>query len=145
MYNPEEIRRLAKEYVRTGDTRIFEKLLTEQLSDIIDIQLAKKYKGLREYWGDIRQDILLQFWKWAVEGTAKGVNLRESLKKASTKDFYNFFYLRISTFLYYRVAELEKEYESLKTNVTFFDDLPMQWKTKFGIELEDKDWEFYGK
>ena len=72
MYQKEEVERLAKEYVDTGKEQVFEKLI-EALIPVIDVQLGKNYSSLKEFWGDLRQDVVVHL--YSVRGNIQNTTL----------------------------------------------------------------------
>jgi len=133
MYQKEEIERFAKKYVDTGDEQVFETLI-KILIPMIDVQLGKSYSSLKEFWDDLRQEVLLKLWK-----------NREGLLTTESTHFCSYFYGRIRVWLFRACKKLKKpSYDDLNKNVTYFDDLTAEEKAKLGFEAVADDFDIYG-
>lgn len=130
MYNEETIDRLVEEYKRTSKDAVFEKLLSE-LVNIIDMQLVKKYEGAEIFWDDLRQEVLLKIWK-----------NREGIKNTKTVIPFQHYYGQIRYWLRNGVKRIKPALKDLDT--IYFDDLGIEDKRRFGIELTEEDWEYFG-
>lgn len=141
-FNSERINQLAQEYVRTSDDAVFERLMLEELKPMIRVQLGKNYTSIKDFWEDMRQEVLLYLWK-----------NRENVKTTKSKSCYRFYYQKIRYVLNMIVENWNrtptrvtlkrgmkiKTYDSQMVNVTFFDDLSLEEKIELGIA--DEIWE----
>lgn len=98
MYDIDKIEQLAGVYAETADDRGYE-LLLELLIPVIDIQLSQKYSNLREYWDDMRQEVLLKLWK-----------NRTTLCFTKSKKLYRFLRERIRDNLNRSMNKIKKDY-----------------------------------
>ena len=103
-YAKEEIKRLAEEYIKSGDDDVFSNLLNNQLIYVIKAQLAKKYGSLYEYWDDMETEVVMKLWK-----------NREGIKTTSTKVLYHFFSGRIRRDLFRASQKMKKLYQAEET------------------------------
>jgi len=135
MYQKEEVERLAGEYVETGDEQVFEALI-KALIPLIDVQLGKNYSSLKEFWGDLRQEVLLRICK-----------NRGGLSVTLSKSFYQYYYNHIRDYL--RSArnilqgkrkdkKIKMGCDGLNPEVTYFEDLSIDERKKFGIDVPKK-------
>lgn len=130
MYQKEEIERFAKKYVDTGDEQVFETLI-KALIPMIDVQLGKNYSSLKEFWDDLRQEVLLKLHK-----------NREGLSTIKSISLYQFLYQRIRRDLFRAMKKYKKEFDVFNPKVTCFEDLTLEEKKKLGIEpIEEEDYD----
>lgn len=106
MYRVKEIEQLAQKYAKTGNDKIFEALI-RALIPLIDIQSARRYPDLKEYWDDIKQEVLLKLWK-----------NRTSLSFTASKKLYRFLYNRIHRDLFRAIKKIKKK---------IIGDVPEKW------------------
>jgi len=126
MYQKEEIEQLAKKYVETQEEEVFEALI-KALESLINVQLGKNYSSLKQFWGDLRQEVLLKLYK-----------NRGGLSTTRSKSLYQFLYQRIRRDLFRACKKLKKQYDALNQDVTYFDDLTREEKAKLGFESKKK-------
>ena len=135
MYQKEEVERLAGEYVETGDEQVFEALI-KALEPLIDVQLGKNYSSLKEFWDDLRQEVLLKLHK-----------NRGGLSVTKSKSLCAYFYQRIRGCLWraaqklqgkYKDKKIKMGYDVLNPEVIQFEDLPDQDKKRLGFEAYKK-------
>jgi len=98
MYQIEEIEHLAQQYVGSESDEVFEGLINA-LIPLIDMQSARKYPDLKEYWDDMKQEVLLKLWK-----------NRRGLLFTTDKKLYRFLYRRIFRDLFRAVKRIKKDY-----------------------------------
>ena len=136
-FDVERINQLTQEYVETSDDSVFERLMLEELGPIIRVQLGKNYTSIRDFWEDMRQEVLMHLWK-----------NRESVKTTKSKSCYRFYYQRIRHILNTIVINGNRDptrvtlkrgmkvssYDIRRSNITFFDDLSNTDKLELGIE-----------
>jgi len=136
MYQKEEVERLAGEYVETGDEQVFEALI-KALIPLINVQLGKNYSRYKEFWDDLRQEVLLKLWK-----------NRGGLSKTSNKSLFTHYYQRIRIHLWRAVQRIQGKrkdekikmgYDGLSPEATYLEDLSMEEKQKLGIEPFEED------
>ena len=127
MYQKEEIEQLAKKYVETQEEEVFEALI-KALIPLINVQLGKNYSSLKEFWDDLRQEVLLKLHK-----NRGGVLITQA------RSLYQYFYSFIRYQLYRRVKELH--YDSLNRRIIAFDDLSLEEQKKLGIEPNEEDYD----
>lgn len=142
MYQKEEIERLAKKYVETQEEEVFEALI-KALIPLINVQLGKNYSRLKQFWDDLRQEVLLKLHK-----------NRRGLSTIKSINFCAHFYSRIRTHLWRAVQKLQGKYkdekikmgyDALNKDVNYFDDLTAKEKRKLGIEVTRKDYDIFGE
>jgi len=139
MYQKEEVERLAGEYVETGSEQVFEALI-KALIPLIDVQLGKNYSSLKEFWDDLRQEVLLRICK-----------NRGGLFVTPSKSLYQYYYNHIRDYL--RSArnilqgkrkdkKIKMGYDGLNAEVTYFEDLTLEERKKLGIEpIEEENYD----
>jgi len=135
MYQKEEVERLAGEYVETGSEQVFETLI-KALIPLINVQLGKNYSSLKEFWDDLRQEVLLKIWK-----------NRGGLSDTKSIRYFQYFYSRIRAILWRASRQLQGKgedekikmgYDGLNPNVTYFDDLSPDDLKRLGFEVPPK-------
>jgi len=130
MYQKEEIEQLAKKYVETQEEEVFEALI-KALILLIDVQLGKNYSSLKEFWDDLRQEVLLKLWK-----------NRGGLSTVKSTSLYQFLYRRIRRDLFRAAKKIKMGYDRYNPNVTYLEDLTLEEKRKLGIEpIEEEDYD----
>jgi DNA-directed RNA polymerase specialized sigma24 family protein len=138
MYQKEEVERLAGEYVETGDERVFEALI-KALIPLIDVQLGKNYSSLKEFWDDLRQEVLLRVYR-----------NRGGLRTTKSTVLYQYFYNRIRDYLFQAVGILQGKrkkkkikmgYDMLNSDIISLDALSVKEKQKLGIDLTEEDYD----
>ena len=138
MYQKEEIERLAKKYVETQEEEVFEALI-KALIPLIDAQLGKNYSRLKQFWDDLRQEVLLKLHK-----------NRGGLSTTKSINFCTHFYRRIRVHLWRAAQQLQGKrkdkkikmgYDGLSSEVTYLEDLSMEEKKKLGIEPSDESYD----
>lgn len=136
MYQKEEVERLAKEYVETGDEQVFETLI-KALIPLIDVQLGKNYSSLKEFWNDLRQEVLLRICK-----------NRGGLSTTSSIKLCHYLYSHIRSYLNEIAKKLQGKrkkkkikmgYDTLNSKVSYLEDLSMEEKKSLGIEPVEED------
>ena len=103
MYNNETIDALAREYVESKNDKVFERLLLDELSNLIDFQLAKHYSSVESSWEDMKQDVFLKLWA-----------NRENLAAIRTKKLSQYFYRRIQDWLNRSCNQMKKHDEVIQ-------------------------------
>lgn len=151
-YKKEEINRLANEFAN-GNDESFNNLLTNHLTEIIGIQLAKNYKGY-PYWDDLKQEVLLYLWQ-------KKESIRKSIKKSKMSPsnyLWGFIRSRLKEIIDkintspsgltdLRRSEFDEDREATKKtkaediDVVGFDDLTGNEKRELGVETDEDDWD----
>ena len=126
MYQKEEIERLAKKYVETQEEEVFE-VLIKALESLINVQLGKNYSSLKEFWDDLRQEVLVKLYK-----------NREGIFTTESTHFCSYFYGRIRVWLFRACKQLAKQYDALNRDVIYFEDLAPDERRKIGIEVPPK-------
>ncbi len=96
MYQKEEVERLAEKYVETGNEQVFEALI-KALRPLINVQLGKNYSSLKEFWDDLRKEVLLRISK-----------NRGGLSTTKSKSLYQFLYQRIRRDLFRAAKKMNK-------------------------------------
>ena len=130
MYKKEEVERLAGEYVETGDEQVFEALI-KTLIPLINVQLGKNYSSLKEFWDDLRQEVLLKIWK-----------NRGGLFDTKSRSFYQYYYRRVRTWLFRESMKIKKGYDALNLRAFSLDDLTLEEKESLGIDsIEEENYE----
>ena len=129
MYQKEEIEQLAKKYVETQEEEVFEALI-KALEPLINVQLGKNYSSLKEFWDDLRQEVLLKLHK-----------NRGGLSTTKSISLYQFLYQRIRRDLFRACKKLRDQYDALNEDVTYLDDLLAKEKLRIGIEVGDSDYD----
>lgn len=136
MYQKEEVERLAKKYVETGDEQVFEELI-KALEPLINVQLGKNYSSLKEFWDDLRQEVLLRIWK-----------NRGGLFTTKSRSLYQYLYNRIRDYLSQttdiiqgrrKKKKIKMGYDRQNLDVDYFEDLSMKKKKKLGIEPVEEE------
>ncbi len=129
MYQKEEVERLAETYVETGDEQVFETLI-KALEPLINVQLGKNYSSLKEFWDDLRQEVLLRIWK-----------NRGGLKINKSRSLYQYLYSHIRYHLWAVRNALQGErkkekikmgYDMLNKNIIAFADLGFRQDLRLG-------------
>lgn len=126
MYQKKEVERLAGKYVETGNEQVFEELI-KTLIPLINVQLGKNYSSLKQFWDDLRQEVLLKVWK-----------NREGLLTIKSISLYHFFYQRIRRDLFRAAKKVKKEYDVLNNNIVLFPEVPRPYRLELG--LDDEPW-----
>jgi len=135
MYQKEEVERLAGKYVETGNEQVFEALI-KALIPLINVQLGKNYSRYKEFWDDLRQEVLLKLYR-----------NRGGLSKTSNKNLFTHYYQRIRIHLWravqkfqgkYKDEKIKMGYDILNLEVTQFEDLSDQDKKRLGFEAYKK-------
>jgi len=153
MYQKEEVERLAKKYVEIDSScfglycalkpqymsQIFEALI-KALEPLINVQLGKNYSSLKEFWDDLRQEVLLRIYK-----------NRGGLSVTKSKSLYVYFYNRIRDYLSQaadivqgrrKKKKIKMGYDRQNLDVDYFEDLSMRKKKKLGIEpIEEENYD----
>ena len=139
MYQKEEVERLAGKYVETGNEQVFEALI-KALIPLINVQLGKNYSRYKEFWDDLRQEVLLKLYR-----------NRGGLSKTSNKNLFTHYYQRIRIHLWRAVQKLQGKYkdekikmgfDGLNSEVTYLEDLTLEEKKKLGIEsIEEENYD----
>ena len=149
MYQKEEVERLAEEYVEAEKLAnewcwispdwVFEALI-KALVPLINVQLGKNYSSLKEFWDDLRQEVLLRICK-----------NRGGLFVTPSKSLYQYYYNHIRDYL--RSArnilqgkrkdkKIKMGYDGLNAEITYLEDLSMEEKKKLGIEpIEEENYD----
>ena len=112
MYNKALINKLAKRYATKRENDTFTQLLQE-LTPIIDIQLGKNYSSLKEYWDDLRQDVLLKLWE-------NRFNIKKMI--SAGVEPCQFLYERIRTWLNRASAKNQREYDALNPDIMSIEE-----------------------
>lgn len=138
MYQKEEVERLAKKYVETGSEQVFEALI-KALIPLINVQLGKNYSSLKEFWDDLRQEVLLRICK-----------NRGGLSITKSTSLYQYYYGHIRDYLRSAVSilrgtrkkkKIKMGYDVLNPDVKYFGDLTAEEKQKLGFEVGDEDYD----
>lgn len=108
--NSRKIDILTEGFIRSENDETFNQLVNE-IIPIINQQLLKNYSSKREFWGDIRQDVLLKIWK-----------NRGNIKHSLTERPYQYFYNRIRDYLN-RSAKGYDKYDSINPDISSLEDI----------------------
>lgn len=143
-FNSERINQLAQEYVRTSDDAVFERLMLEELEPLINVQLGRNYTSIKDFWEDMRQEMLLYLWK-----------NRKSVKTTKSKVYYGWYWKIIRAGLNYIVNKEDgngsrkrnghvmklQNYDFNRDNIFYFNDLSLLDKINLGIDgLKGEDY-----
>ena len=101
----ESINNLTREFIKSENNEIFEKLLIG-IVPMINIQLRKNYSSIKEFWDDMRQDVFLKVWE-----------NRKNIKNSSTENPYQYFYGRIRKFLERSCKRIKYQYDMFNPNI----------------------------
>jgi len=134
-FDQKNLIRLAEEYVNTSDDTVFERLMAEELDALIGIQLGKNYMSVREFWEDMKQEVMMYLWK-----------NRETVKSTKSRSYYQFYYIRIRGRLNHIVTNQNRtnrnsyktgmkisSYDSQNDAVIAFDNLSLKDKKDLGL------------
>ncbi|MCK4647951.1 hypothetical protein KAT51_00365 [bacterium] len=108
MYDKKLINKLSKRYAKKRDG--IDELL-RALEPIIDIQMGKNYSSMKEYWDDMKQDVLLKIWE-----NRKAI--RQQILRGDNPD--QLFWNRVRNWLG-RSQKKYREYDAMNSNVDSYD------------------------
>ena len=111
LYDKLLINRLGKRYAKNGGKDSFVQL-TQALIPMIDAQLGRQYSSMKEFWDDLRQEIMLKLW-----------DNRKSIKDNSPGELHQYFYNRIRTWLNRSYKQTVNQYDMFNPNIISIEEL----------------------
>jgi len=111
LYDKLLINRLGKRYATTRKKDVFAKLI-QALMPMIDTQLSKQYSSIKEFWDDLRQEIMLKLWE-----------NRKSIKNNSPGELHQYLYSSIRKWLNRSCGRIVNQYDMFDPDITSIEEL----------------------